>query len=150
MLRLDSGTVLNVLMACSSSTSDQAENASSSPSAPRGLLGSAESSPTTSAISYAGSSSLSLSGVGPWRACNRAGSRPSGRLIRHAGYFVLQTGRELLDIDSLSANPRAYRATHVAALDHRQQGCLWGWRSRVATLQHGLGQRRWRRKSGEC
>jgi hypothetical protein len=28
MLRLDSGTVLNVLMACSSSTSDQAENAS--------------------------------------------------------------------------------------------------------------------------
>jgi len=27
MLRLDSGTVLNVLMACSSSTSDQAENA---------------------------------------------------------------------------------------------------------------------------
>jgi hypothetical protein len=40
--------------------------------------------------------------------------KTGGRLIRHARYFVLQAGRELLDIDSLSANPRAHRATRVA------------------------------------
>ena len=50
--------------------------------------------------------------------------KTGGRLIRHARYFVLQSGRELLDIDSLSANPWAHRATRVAP------DLSWGYRTR--------------------
>ena len=85
------------------------------------------------------------------------------RRAPHSARAVLHptAGGEPLDADSFSADCRAHRATRMASdvrtaqrltreLDHRQEGCLQGWRSRVATLRDGLGQRRWRRKSGEC
>ncbi len=50
----------------------------------------------------------------PSRACSSGRSRPVAGLIRHARYLVLQLGRELLDIGSVSAHPRAPRATRVA------------------------------------
>ena len=74
------------------------------------------------------------------------------RLIRHARWFILQLAEGHLT-RARFGQILGHRATRLASdvrtahgltrkLDHRQQGCLRGWWSRVATLRHGLGQQR--------
>ncbi len=79
----------------------------------------------------------------------------------HSARPVLRpaAGRELLDIDSLSANPRAHRATHVASdvidgsdgeRDRSRRACPSVTWSREARLRTMPGQPRGRRENDQC